>query len=163
RPAAGAESHWLSIFTGSMRANEMFWRSTRHLIVRSFVTWRPWSSFPSRCASASLRWVRRRGRCTRILTASIAGLSSGPPRMRQARAFVQHSVEASTGDCEGLPVGILEAGASGLPVIATRHAGIPEAVVDGETGVLVAEKDVRGMAHAMAHLLKSPELAGRLG
>src|SRR5258707_11809281 len=44
------------------------------------------------------------------------------------------------------PVGIVEAGATGLPVISTRHAGIPDVVVDGETGLLVEERDVEGMA-----------------
>jgi colanic acid/amylovoran biosynthesis glycosyltransferase len=83
--------------------------------------------------------------------------------MRRARAFVQHSVEAPSGDSEGLPVGILEAGASGLPVISTRHAGIPEAVIEGETGILVDEGDVAGMGRAMTRLLQDGELAARLG
>jgi colanic acid/amylovoran biosynthesis glycosyltransferase len=83
--------------------------------------------------------------------------------MRRARCFVQHSVEAANGDCEGTPVGILEAGASGLPVVATRHAGIPDVVVDGETGLLVEERDVEGTADRMIRLLREPELAGRLG
>jgi glycosyltransferase involved in cell wall biosynthesis len=83
--------------------------------------------------------------------------------MRQARCFVQHSVEASNGDCEGTPVGILEAGASGLPVISTQHAGIPDVVIEGETGFLVAEKDVDGMAARMIDIVKSPQLAELLG
>jgi glycosyltransferase involved in cell wall biosynthesis len=83
--------------------------------------------------------------------------------MRRARAFVQHSVEAANGDCEGTPVGILEAGASGLPVISTRHAGIPDVVVEGETGLLVDERDVEGMAERMLRLLHEPELASKLG
>lgn len=83
--------------------------------------------------------------------------------MRAARCFVQHSVEASNGDCEGTPVGVLEACASGLPVVATRHAGIPDVVVEGETGLLVEERDVRGMAERMLSLARAPELASRLG
>ena len=83
--------------------------------------------------------------------------------MEGARAFVQHSMTAPSGDSEGIPVAILEAGASGLPVIATRHAGIPEAVVDGETGYLVGEGDVNAMASRMRQLALEPELAGRLG
>ena len=47
--------------------------------------------------------------------------------MRKARGFVQHSIEAPSGDSEGMPVSIIEAGVSGLPVVATRHAGIPDA------------------------------------
>lgn len=83
--------------------------------------------------------------------------------MRGARCFVQHSVEAPNGDCEGTPVGVLEAGASGLPVVATRHAGIPDAVVEGETGLLVEERDVGGMAAHMQSLARDPVLAGALG
>jgi glycosyltransferase involved in cell wall biosynthesis len=67
------------------------------------------------------------------------------------------------GDSEGTPVGVLEAGASGLPVVATRHAGILDVVVDGATGLLVDEGDVVGMAEHMLRLAREPELAGRLG
>jgi glycosyltransferase involved in cell wall biosynthesis len=83
--------------------------------------------------------------------------------MREARAFVQHSIEAASGDCEGTPVAVLEAGASGLPVIATRHAGIPDVVIEGRTGLLVDERDVRGMAEHMCRLLADPAYADELG
>lgn len=83
--------------------------------------------------------------------------------MRDALAFVQHSVEASDGDCEGLPVAILEAMGHELPVVSTRHSGIPEAVADGETGLLVKEHDVDGMAAAMLSLLHDPERAKAMG
>ncbi len=83
--------------------------------------------------------------------------------MRRARAFVQHSLEAANGDSEGTPVGIMEAGASGLPVVSTRHAGIPDVVIEGETGFLVDEGDIAGMAEKMIILAKDPQLAGRLG
>jgi len=64
--------------------------------------------------------------------------------------FVQHSLtDPATGDEEGLPASIQEAMANALPVISTRHAGIPEAVVHGETGLLIDEGDVNGMAEAM--------------
>ncbi len=83
--------------------------------------------------------------------------------MRRVRAFVQHSIRTSYGDMEGTPVSILEASASGLPVVATRHGGISDAVVEGETGLLVAERDVQGMATQMIRLANEPALAGRLG
>ena len=83
--------------------------------------------------------------------------------MRAARCFVQHSVEAPNGDCEGTPLGILEAGASGLPVVSTRHAGIPDVVVEGETGLLVEEGDVGSMAEMMERLAADAALAGRMG
>ncbi len=83
--------------------------------------------------------------------------------MRASRAFVQHSLRPLSGDKEGMPVAIIEAGASGLPVVATRHAGIPEAVVHGQTGLLCDEMDVPAMAAHMERLLIDPEEAGCMG
>lgn len=83
--------------------------------------------------------------------------------MRRARAFVQHSITASNGDAEGTPVAILEAAATGLPVISTRHAGIPDVVVEGRTGLLGDERDVSAMARHMLTLLRDPMLAAQLG
>ena len=60
-------------------------------------------------------------------------------------------------------MGILEAGGSGLPVISTRHAGIPDVVIEGETGFLVDERDVEGMAKHMLRIAEDPPLAARLG
>ena len=57
----------------------------------------------------------------------------------------------------------MEAQLSGLPVVATRHAGIPEVVRHGESGWLVAEGDVAGMAEAIKQLAEDPELASRWG
>jgi len=83
--------------------------------------------------------------------------------LRHSRAFVQHSVRTSSGDCEGTPNTVLEAGASGLPVIATRHAGICDVVLENETGLLVDEKDIGGMANHMVQLANDPVMASRLG
>ena len=83
--------------------------------------------------------------------------------LRSARAFVQHSVEAPNGDSEGTPVAIIEAGATGLPVISTRHGGIPDVVQEEQTGLLVDERDVDGMASHMVTLLTDSALAGRMG
>lgn len=83
--------------------------------------------------------------------------------MGNARAFVQHSMRASNGDSEGTPVAVIEAGAAGLPVVSTRHAGIPDVVIEDETGILVDEGDVEGMAAAMEHVLADPLFAARLG
>lgn len=83
--------------------------------------------------------------------------------MQHARAFVQHSVRTRDGDSEGTPVAVLEAGASSLPVIATRHAGIKDAVIDGKTGLLVDEGDVSQMADHMIRLANDPQLAADLG
>ncbi|MGH7859513.1 MAG: glycosyltransferase [Candidatus Binatia bacterium] len=80
-----------------------------------------------------------------------------------ARVFAQHSIRAADGDREGTPVAILEAQAAGLPVVATRHAGIPDVVVDQVTGALVDEGDVDAMARDLLRLVRDPELAGRCG
>jgi glycosyltransferase involved in cell wall biosynthesis len=83
--------------------------------------------------------------------------------MQEANVFVQHSVTASDGDTEGLPVAILEAMASGLPVVSTWHSGIPEAVEDGVTGFLVAEGDWIAMGRAMLSLMEHPGRAQNMG
>ena len=74
-------------------------------------------------------------------------------------AFVQHSIIAANGDAEGTPVSILEAGAAGVPVISTKHAGIPDLVLDNITGFLVEEHDVEEMILKMIQLLKEPSSA----
>ncbi|MBS1525888.1 MAG: glycosyltransferase [Bacteroidetes bacterium] len=81
----------------------------------------------------------------------------------RARSFVQHSVTAANGDKEGTPVTILEAGASGLAIVSTLHAGIKEAVINGETGFLVPEHDIEGMAHYMIEIAGDADLASRMG
>jgi len=83
--------------------------------------------------------------------------------MRSARSFVQHSVETSYGDSEGTPVAVLEAGASGLPVVATKHAGIQDVVIDGQTGFLVNEGDVESMGKHMLRLARDSDLAAIMG
>lgn len=83
--------------------------------------------------------------------------------MEGSIAFVQHSVTATNGDEEGTPVAILEAQAAGLPVISTYHAGIPDVVINDETGLLVQEGDEEGMAKNMIKILEKDGLAKVLG
>jgi glycosyltransferase involved in cell wall biosynthesis len=98
-----------------------------------------------------------------VVFAGVCSQEQVAERMRLVRAFVQHSIVAPDGDSEGSPVAVMEAQLSGLPVIATRHAGIPDVVVDGATGLLVEEGDVDAMAQAMLTLLAEPMLAQQLG
>jgi colanic acid/amylovoran biosynthesis glycosyltransferase len=64
---------------------------------------------------------------------------------------------------EGVPNSILEAMATGLPVVATRHGGIPEAVVHQRTGLLVEEDDIDGLADALGSLAADSGLRRRYG
>jgi len=86
--------------------------------------------------------------------------------LANSRLFVQHSKIAENGDSEGTPVAILEASAAGLPIVSTVHAGIPNVVINGETGYLVNENDVDQMANKIIELLKDKNKAilfGRKG
>jgi colanic acid/amylovoran biosynthesis glycosyltransferase len=83
--------------------------------------------------------------------------------LQDSLAFVQHSIIADNGDMEGTPVAILEASAAGVPVISTYHAGIPGVIVHNETGFLVEEHDVNGMAERIVELIEDKEKAERLG
>ena len=83
--------------------------------------------------------------------------------LARAHIYTQHSLTAENGDQEGLPVSIIEASASGLPVVSTFHSGIPEAILDGETGFLVEEGDVPAMADRIATLCQCRDLWSRFG
>ena len=61
--------------------------------------------------------------------------------LAKSEFFLQHSVTSPSGDTEGTPTSIQEALSSGCVVISTRHAGIPDLIIEGETGFLVAEQD----------------------
>jgi glycosyltransferase involved in cell wall biosynthesis len=90
---------------------------------------------------------RLRGNCTEEEVAeslSVAGL------------FVLSSVVAPDGQMEGIPVSLMEAMASGVPVVSTRISGIPELVVEGETGRLADPEDAAGLARAIRDLLADP-------
>lgn len=74
--------------------------------------------------------------------------------LQQVDVFVLNSRVASNGDSEGLPVGILEAMAMGLPVVSTYHAGIPYEVDHQITGILVKERDTKALTIALNSLLQ---------
>jgi glycosyltransferase involved in cell wall biosynthesis len=73
------------------------------------------------------------------------------------------SLTAQNGDSEGLPTVVLEAQAMGIPVVSTYHAGIPEAVLPEETGLLVPEHDVAKMSEALLRYLCDWEFARTSG
>ena len=83
--------------------------------------------------------------------------------LTESAMLVSPSKTAPNGDAEGLPTTILEAGALGVPVVSTWHSGIPEAVVDGETGLLAREGDRSALAGHIGRLLVDEEFRARLG
>ncbi len=82
--------------------------------------------------------------------------------MYRARMFVHPSRTSGDGNREGIPNSMLEAMASGAPVVATHHGGIPEAVIDGDSGLLVPENDADALAAAMLRVMGDDELARKL-
>ncbi len=83
--------------------------------------------------------------------------------LQETEVFLAPSITASDGDQEGTPVSVMEAMAAGLPVVSTRHSGIPEIIEDGESGLLVPERDVDGLCACIAHLADSPKRCEQLG
>jgi glycosyltransferase involved in cell wall biosynthesis len=73
--------------------------------------------------------------------------------MQKARVFCLPSVTAANGDAEGLPISLLEAQSSGVPVVTTRHSGNPEALLEGSTGLLVNEQDCNALSEALCFAL----------
>ncbi len=76
-------------------------------------------------------------------TEEVAGL------LHEADYFLHPSITAKNGDQEGIPTAIMEAMAVGLPIVSTKHAGIPELVEHGVNGLLSNEKDVEGLARGI--------------
>lgn len=81
---------------------------------------------------------------------------------RQATVFALPSLVTEDGDREGLPVVLMEALAFGVPVISTATSGIPELVVDEQTGLLVPPADTRSLVRAMARLIRDESLRKKL-
>ena len=105
------------------------------------------------CRASIAADTRRRG----IDVTFAGGRVDVPALLAAADVFVLSSRS------EGLPLSVLEAMAAALPVVATRVGGIPEVVVDGETGILVDAGDAAGLAAALERLLADAELRARLG
>lgn len=83
--------------------------------------------------------------------------------MRDAEIFCLPSQTAKNGDSEGLPLVILEAAASAIPIATTLHSAIPDAVIDGKNGFLVLEKDDIALAEKLDILLSDCVLAKNMG
>jgi glycosyltransferase involved in cell wall biosynthesis len=83
--------------------------------------------------------------------------------MRKAAMLVLPGIRTVTGREEGLGMVLLEAAATGLPIIASRVGGIPECMLEGKTGFLVPERDEDALARRMAELLDDPVRRHRMG
>ncbi|HEY1336202.1 MAG TPA: glycosyltransferase [Bryobacteraceae bacterium] len=83
--------------------------------------------------------------------------------MGHADILLAPSVSAVNGDIEGMPVAIMEAMACALPVVATRHSGIPELIADGVSGLLADEHDAEALAAALERLAADPSIRKRMG
>jgi len=81
--------------------------------------------------------------------------------LQTANCYVQPSVITSTGKMEGIPVALMEAMVSKIPVVATSISGVPELVRPGETGWLVPPEDVSALADALIEIYENPAEAER--
>ena len=77
--------------------------------------------------------------------------------------LVLPSVRTATGRVEGLGMVLLEAAATGVPAVGSRIGGIPEGIIDGQTGLLAPERDADALAARMGDLLDDRELRLRMG
>jgi phosphatidylinositol alpha-1,6-mannosyltransferase len=86
-----------------------------------------------------------------------------PALYNLASVYVGASRRAERLGVEGFGISLVEASACGLPVVAGKSGGIPDAVRDGETGFLIPPEDPAAIAEVVSRLLGDPELAGRVG
>jgi colanic acid/amylovoran biosynthesis glycosyltransferase len=107
--------------------------------------------------------IRRAGLAPRFELVGAIDESGVAALLARAAVVVQPSVVARSGQMEGIPVALMEAMAAGKPVVASRLAGIPELVAEGENGWLVPPGDVRALADALEQALADPEEAARRG
>jgi len=107
--------------------------------------------------------ARRRGVSSRVIFAGRVGADALPAYYALATLFVQLS--RATGEYDGLEgfgLSYLEAASFGLPSVAGRSGGVPEAIADGESGLLVPPEDAEAFAAAVERLLSRPVELGRL-
>lgn len=102
--------------------------------------------------AASIGGVQFLGSFTRELATTLLG---------EARVFCLPSITAGNGDAEGLPLVILEAQASGIPVVTSARGGATEGILDGVTGYAFPEGDVGALTERLMAVLTNDDLAAR--
>ncbi len=108
------------------------------------------------------REAARLGMADRVTVSGWQDQSSVRAAIDRAHVLLAPSVTAADGDQEGIPVVLMEAMAAGLPVVSSRHSGIPELVEDRVSGRLVAERDDAALADAIAEMVAAPDEAIRM-
>jgi colanic acid/amylovoran biosynthesis glycosyltransferase len=126
-------------------------------------------------ADLRVRWLPAPGPLGASLRAAILELGLSPlvevldsttdPAviMRESDLMLCPSVTAANGDKEGVPTVLVEAAAAGLPAVASLHAGIPEIVAEGVSGLLYPEGDEEGLADGLVRLASDAALRARMG
>lgn len=107
--------------------------------------------------------VRRLGLKNRVTFLGELSHEEVAKEMKKSHIFVLASLKDKNGNQEGIPNVIKEAMASGMPVVSTRHAGIPELVRDGESGYLVPEKNSKALSKALLKLIRRPQKWEKIG
>lgn len=122
-----------------------------------------WSALPERLRAISTLDIVTKSEFSCELSGVCVhrGLSANSPELKALFCAADVFVFPTRADC--LPLAVLEAAAAGLPVISTTVGAIPEAVIHGETGLLVSPNDVSGLTDALTRLLENPAERVRMG
>lgn len=105
--------------------------------------------------------LRRTGLGDRVTLLGALPSQDVERKLHEADVFVLASQRSRAGNMDGIPVALMEAMASGTPVISTAVSGIPELVEDSRTGLLVEPRDADALAHAIRRMLEDSLLRGR--
>ena len=140
------------------------------------VTLRAFSSFLKQHPNATLtiagegpllselqKFVRESGIADRVSFTGFVSQEQLREIYYRSHIFLHPSQTGRDGNQEGIPNSMLEAMATGLPVFATEHGGIPEAIENGVSGVLVPERDDEALARALLNAAQDPDLLSRIG
>lgn len=106
--------------------------------------------------------IERRGLSSSVEVLGALDHAGVKREMRAAQLLLAPSVEASGGDREGVPVVLMEAMSSGLPVVSSYHGGIPELISSGTDGLLCPEGDAEAVVTAMMRLSRDADYAETL-
>jgi len=136
-------------------------RALAYLVQRHRITYTIVGDGPMRAHLAAL--VHELGLANSIVFAGALPQQEVVRLLGESDILIAPSITAGNGDEEGIPVALMEAMATGLPVVSSRHSGIPELVEDGIGGLLAEEGNVESLAGKIALLLESPARGQEMG